>query len=383
MTGAGVHPGWQEIAHGRAPTAGAVSRIATQQEIRLGSDGAGRLRDRLHHEVLGLGPLEPLVADRRVTDVLVNGTNGVWVDRGGGLEATGTRFADDASVRRLAVRLAGLAGQRLDDACPYVDGVLSGGIRLHAILPPLVTDGPHLSLRVPRRTAPDLPVLREWGMVSHTLESLLRDIVHARLSFVVGGGTGTGKTTLLGAMLHEVGSRERVVVVEDVRELATEHPHVVRLQGRAANVEGRGAVGLTDLVRQSLRMRPDRLVIGEVRGAEVRELLTALNTGHQGGCGTVHANACPDVVTRFEALGALAGLDVPAVHAQLGSAVQLVIHLDRATGPRRVREVALLRRAADGRVDTWSAVRCTLDDDLVRGPAWATLQSLLHPGPTS
>ena len=202
-----------------------------------------------------------------------------------------------------------------------------------------------------------------------------------RCSFVVSGGTGSGKTTLLGAMLGEVDVCERLVIVEDVRELAIAHPHVVRLQSRPANVEGRGEIGLTSLVRQSLRMRPDRLVVGEVRGAEVREMLAALNTGHEGGCSTLHANTSADVVARFEALGALAGLAPTAVHAQLLSAVQVVVHLRRSSGRRFVDTVAALGRGADGRPEVIPALTRGTDKHTVIGKAWPTLSQLLDLDP--
>lgn len=297
-----------------------------------------------------LGPLGSLLEDPRVTDLLVNGAAGVWVDRGGGAVPAGVRLQDDRTVRRLAVRLAALAGTRLDEACPWIDGLLPGGVRLHAILPPLVDGGAHLSLRVPRRSLPGLADLRAWGALDAVAETVLRAVVSSGVSFVVSGGTGSGKTTLLAALLGLVPAQERVVVVEDVRELRVDHPHVVHLQGRVANVEGRGEVRLTTLVRQSLRMRPDRVVVGEVRGAEVRELMSALNTGHEGGCGTVHANTAGDVVSRFEALGSLADLSPAAVHAQLASAIQVVLHVDRREDGRRLREIAMLRRGEDGRV---------------------------------
>ena len=298
-----------------------------------------------------LGPVAPVVDDPAVTDVLVNGAAGVWADRGSGVEQVDVTLADDRSARRLAVRLAALAGQRLDESSPWVDGQLPGGVRLHAVLPPLVDDGAHVSLRIPRRRVPSLGDLEQWGSLDRPGARVLEALVRSRTSFVVSGGTGSGKTTLLGALLSRCHAAERLVVVEDVRELRISHPHVVHLQGRANNVEGRGEVTLTTLVRQSLRMRPDRVVVGEVRGAEVRELLTALNTGHEGGCGTVHANAAVDVVARFEALGALAGMSGPAVHAQLASAIEVVVHVTRdQAGRRRIREVSLLRRGTDGLV---------------------------------
>lgn len=329
------------------------------------TDGATEL-------LTALGPLGPLLEDRHVTDLLVNGADGVWVDRGDGVESADVTLQDGRSVRRLAVRLAALAGARLDEACPWVDGLLPGGVRLHALLPPLVEGGAHLSLRVPRRSVPGLADLRAWGAFDAVGETVLRAVVTARVSFVVSGGTGSGKTTLLAALLGLVPLHERVVVVEDVRELRVEHPHVVHLQGRAANVEGRGEVRLTTLVRQSLRMRPDRVVVGEVRGAEVRELMSALNTGHEGGCGTVHANAAADVVSRFEALGALADLSPAAVHAQLASAIQVILHVDRREDGRRLREVAMLRRGADGRVRCETALTGG-PGGWRRGPAWDPL----------
>lgn len=368
---------WQHIRGGRPPSEGAVTSIAEQDAVRLGSAGVDSLRRELRSEVLGAGPLEPLLADPAVTDVLVNGVDGVWVDRGEGLQQESVRFSDAASVRRLAVRLAAVAGARLDDACPWVDGLLPGGVRLHGILPPLVADGAHLSLRIPRRVSPDLAALQGLGLCGEEVTAVLRRVVQRRVSFVITGGTGSGKTTLLGAMLQAVDPTERIVLVEDVRELSVQHPHVVRLQGRTANVEGRGEVTLTTLVRQSLRMRPDRLVVGEVRGAEVREMMSALNTGHEGGASTLHANAIADVPSRFEALGALAGLPAEAVHAQLASAISVVIHLARHQGRRAVREIGVVRRAPGGRLA--EVVPALLGGD--RLPGWTDLATLLELDP--
>ena len=365
---------WQQIREGKAPSSRTVDGIAERDALRLGADGVADLSADLRREVLGAGPLEPLLADPAVTDVLVNGVDGVWADRGEGLERAAVRFSDADAVRRLAVRLATLAGQRLDDACPWVDGLLPGGVRLHGILPPLVADGAHLSLRIPRRVSPDLALLQEWGMFGTPTAGVLREIISQRVSFVITGGTGSGKTTLLGAMLQAVDPGERIVLVEDTRELAVHHPHVVRLQGRAANVEGRGEVALATLVRQSLRMRPDRLVIGEVRGAEVREMMSALNTGHEGGASTLHANAIADVPARFEALGALAGLPADAVHAQFASAIAVVIHLAKLDGTRALREIGVVQRTPGARL---ADVVPALGPGGVPEQGWAQLCALI------
>ena len=372
---------WAQIRQGRAPTQVLVAQVLDGDAVVLGESGVLRARTELAAQVLGAGPLEPLLADPQVTDVLVNAGAGVWVDRGDGLTRADCDVGDEQAVRRLAVRLAGIAGRRLDDTSPYVDGLLPGGVRLHAVLPPIAVEGSHISLRVPRRVAPSLDDLARWGTFSTGWLRVLEALVSRRCSFVVSGGTGSGKTTLLGAMLGEVNDRERLVIVEDVRELAIDHPHVVRLQSRPANVEGRGEIGLTSLVRQSLRMRPDRLVVGEVRGAEVREMLTALNTGHEGGCGTLHANTGADVVARFEALGALAGLSPTAVHAQLLSAVQVVVHVRRGYGRRFVDTVAVLARGADGRPEVESALTRGAVGETVIGPAWPVLAGLLNLDP--
>jgi pilus assembly protein CpaF len=369
------------IRRGRVPDAASVHDIAAAEAARLGDGGVEAARAVLSSEVLGLGPLEACVADQAVTDVLVNGDGSVWVDRGGGVTPAGLEL-DPSAARRLAVRLAALAGRRLDESQAWVDGLLPSGIRLHAILPPLVDGGAHVSLRVPRARGMGLAGLRASGMFDEDVEDLLRALVLARGSFVVSGGTGSGKTTVLAAMLAEVPVAERIVVVEDVRELAVAHPHVVRLQGRGANVEGQGAVGLVDLVRQALRMRPDRLVVGEVRGAEVREMLAALNTGHEGGCGTVHANAPADVPRRFDALGALAAMPRDAVQTQLASAVQAVVHVDRAVGGSSVGERGVGgRRVASLSVLRWTGTEAVCDLALDassgrRGPGWDQLATV-------
>ncbi|MGA9873822.1 MAG: TadA family conjugal transfer-associated ATPase, partial [Rhodococcus sp. (in: high G+C Gram-positive bacteria)] len=311
----------------------------------------------LQTELTGAGPLEPLLGDPSVADVLVTAPDEVWVDRGAGLERTTIRFSDEAAVRRLCQRLALSAGRRLDDAQPWVDGQLPGvgdgtfGVRLHAVLAPVARGGSCLSLRILRPTTQGLTALAGRGAIEPEALTLLRRIVDARLAFLVVGGTGAGKTTLLAALLGEVRSTERIVCVEDAAELAPSHPHVVRMVARAPNIEGVGEVTVRQLVRQALRMRPDRLVVGEVRGAEVVDLLTALNTGHDGGAGTIHANSPAEVPARLEALAALGGMDRAALHSQVGAALQVVLHVHRgADGRRRLREIAVVDTDESGRV---------------------------------
>ncbi|MBB6174157.1 pilus assembly protein CpaF [Nocardiopsis mwathae] len=321
---------------------------------------------RLRADLAGAGPLDPLLADPEITDILVNGPGEVWVDDGGGLRRVhDVRFPDDGAVRRLARRLAAQAGRRLDSAAPWCDARLPSGARFHAVLPPVAPEGACLSLRLPRRRVFSLAELVGDGTVPAAGARLLLNLVAARAAFLVCGGTGTGKTTLLSALLSLVDPEERIVLVEDSAELAPEHPHVVRLQSRPPNIEGSGEVSMPQLVRQALRMRPDRLVVGEVRGAEVVGLLAALNTGHEGGACTLHANTAADLPARVEALGCAAGLGREAVHSQLAATRVLVIHLVRDPGGRRrVADVRVLRRASSGSVRTVPAVTFTADGSI-------------------
>jgi pilus assembly protein CpaF len=327
-------------------------------------------------ELAGAGPLEPLLRAPDVTDVLVNGPGQVWVDRGSGPELTGVRFPDDDAVRRLAVRLAATAGRRLDDASPWVDVGLGDGTRLHAILSPVSGSGTCLSLRVLRRTSHSLSELAALGTLPGASEELLRQVVARRLAFLVTGGTGSGKTTLLSALLGAADPSDRIVLCEDAPELTPQHPHVVRLLTRPPNVEGIGLVTLRDLVRQALRMRPDRLVVGEVRGAEVTDLLAALNTGHDGGCGTLHANRPAEVPARLEGLGVAAGLDRAAVHSQAAAALVVVVHLRRTPAGRRLTELGVVRRSGERVVvdPGWRA-------DGGPAPAADRLRELVEDGP--
>ncbi len=330
----------------RAESGGVVGDTEVLRSLRV-----------LQTELTGAGILEPLLCADGTTDVLVTAPDAVWVDDGNGLRRTSIRFADEAAVRRLAQRLALSTGRRLDEAQPWVDGQLTGigtgqfSVRLHAVLPPIAAGGTCLSLRVLRPATQDLAALKRSGTIEPQAAKLLDDIIDARLAFLISGGTGAGKTTLLSAMLGAVGFGERIVCVEDAAELAPGHPHLVKLVARCANIEGVGEVTVRDLVRQALRMRPDRIVVGEVRGAEVADLLAALNTGHDGGAGTVHANNPAEVPARLEALAALGGLDRAALHSQLAAAVQVVVHVSRTrNGTRRLSEIGVLRPGDDGRV---------------------------------
>lgn len=329
----------------RAEAGGPVGHAQVLDALRL-----------LRQEFTGAGPLEPLLAEPGVTDVLVTSPDQVWVDDSQGLRPTNVRFADEEAVRRLAQRLALSAGRRLDDAQPYVDGWLPdslppGRVRLHAVLPPIAERGTCISLRVLRPTTHDLSALHVLNTFDDEGAKLIELVVAARLAFLVTGGTGAGKSTLLSAMLGAVSPTERIVSVEDVGELQPAHPQFVRLIARPPNIEGAGEITLRDLVREALRMRPDRLVVGEVRGFEVCELLNALNTGHDGGACTLHANSPGEVPARLEALAALGGLSRSALHSQLAAAVQVVLHMRRsAAGQRRLAEVGVLSRDERGEV---------------------------------
>ncbi len=382
----GTDPTWLE--HVRAGLANAGARTGTSVDaarvaevLRAGGRPVGAsslltLVDALDRESSGAGPLDALLRQPGITDVLVNGAEQVYIDRGRGLEPADIAFADDAAVRRLAQRLAAAGGRRLDDASPFVDVRLRDGSRLHAALAPVASPGTLLSLRVPARRVFTLDQLVESGTVPPAGARVLADLVASRTAFLVTGGTGSGKTTLLSCLLSLVPADERIVLVEDSAELRPDHPHVVGLEARPPNVEGAGAIGLRDLVRHALRMRPDRLVVGEVRGAEVVDLLSALNTGHEGGCSTVHANSVVDVPARLEALAATAGMGRDAVHAQVVAGLRVVVHLHRLGGQHRLAQVGVLTRA-DGGVVCRPALRVD-SGRLLTGSAATELERLLY-----
>lgn len=368
------------VGRGDAPSRTSVAAAVRRGGYLLGDAQVLALADELRSAMVGLGPLEQVLADPSVTDVRVNGPGPVWVDRGTGLERSDARIEDEQDARSLAQRLATQAGRRLDDAVPWVDAALPGGLRLHAVLPPVAVAGTHVSLRVLPFRNRRIDDLQALGAMSPRTADLLRRIISSRQSFLVTGGTGTGKTTVLAAMLAEVPARERIVVVEDSAELAVRHPHVVQLQGRSPNVEGRGGVEMATLVRQALRMRPDRLVVGEVRGAEIKDMLAALNTGHDGGCATLHANSTRSVPARVEALAATAGIAPAAAASQFIAAISLVVHLVRRDGLRIVGQVGVVRSRDDG-VVVESAVSSSADGVDSQGPAADELEQLLDCSP--
>lgn len=366
----------QAVLAEQLPLTGARLAAAVQSTGKLlGSAGTLRTVDRVQAELQGLGPLQHLVADPAVTDILVNGPDEVWVDGADGLLRTSDRFSADAEVRALATRLISAGGRRLDDGNPCVD-VRLAAFRVHAVLAPVSTRGTLLSIRVQRQREFSIEELTASGTLDPFMGNALRAVVERRLNFLVSGATGTGKTTLLSTLLALSAPTERLVTVEDSAELNPSHPHTVPLQSRHGNAEGAGAVDLAELVRQALRMRPDRLIVGECRGAEVRELLTAMNTGHSGAGGTIHANSAESVPARLMALGSLAGLNRDAVTLQAASALDVVVHLVRGQTGRRVAVIGLVEVDDSGQLTVRPAL---IRHGTACEPAsgWPRLQELL------
>lgn len=341
--------------------------------------GAGQLLDVLailRAEFSGAGPLQDLLAAGGCTDVLVNGASSVWVDTGDGLHRVQSPFSAEAQVRRLAQRLAGAAGRRLDDAVPFCDARLPDGTRLHAALDTVASPGTLISLRLPPRERFTVADLVHRRAIPAEAVGWLNALIACRATFLISGSTGSGKTTVLEALLHLVPPHDRVLILEDSAELRPDHPHVCSLQGRPANIEGEGEIRLVDLVRQALRMRPDRLVVGEVRGAEVVAMLSAFNTGHEGGAGTIHASGPERVPARIEALALAAGLDRPAVHAQMAAGLDAVVHVERGRGHRRLAAIAELERRADGFASAVEVLRFGADSVEVVSPGSALVRRL-------
>ncbi len=335
-----------------AAASGAPAGVELDRQVRdlvdteaalLGEEDRAALIAGIVRDTVGLGPLEDLLADPTVEEVMVNGPDEVYVERGGRIEPVDAHFGDEEELRNAIERILAPLGRRIDELSPMVDARLADGSRVNAVIPPLAVDGPALSIR---RFGVERPGPRELvalGTLSEPQLDALRGAVGERRTVLVSGGTGSGKTTLLNALSSFVGAGERLVTIEDAAELRLQRRHVVRLESRPAGVEGRGEVTIRDLLRNALRMRPDRIVIGEVRGAEALDLLTALNTGHRGALSTVHANSPADALARLETLALMAGLGLPheSIAAQVRRGIDLVVHIERrADGSRRVTEIA-------------------------------------------
>jgi pilus assembly protein CpaF len=314
-----------------------VGELVDREAAALSTDRRALLAELVLRDTVGLGPLEPLLSDPAVEEVMVNGPDEVYLERAGRIERTDVRFESDGALRDTIERILAPVGRRVDELNPMVDARLSDGSRVNVIIPPLAVDGPALSIRRFTAARPDPDELVRSGTLTRELRELLAESVEGRRSILISGGTGSGKTTLLNALSVYIGGGERIVTIEDAAELRLRQPHVVRLESRPASVEGRGAVTIRDLLRNALRMRPDRIVIGEVRGAEALDLLTALNTGHDGALSTVHANSPQDALRRLETLALMAGLGLPheAIREQVGRGLDLVVHLVRALDGRR------------------------------------------------
>jgi pilus assembly protein CpaF len=371
-----------ESARADSARAGALAD-GLEAEVRALVEREAAVLDELDREALcervlrlatGLGPLEPLLGDSAVDEVMVNGPGAVYVERRGRLERAGVTFEGEAELMHAIERILAPLGRRVDEASPLCDARLADGSRVNVVIPPLALSGPCLTIRRFRRQGFSLEDLVENGTLPVALAEFLGRCVRARASILVSGGTGSGKTTTLGALSGALPETERIVTIEDAAELRLRQPHVVRLEARPPNLEGLGEVTIRQLVRNALRMRPDRIVVGEVRGAEALDMLMALNTGHEGSLTTVHANSPPDALRRVETLALMAGLGLPhaAIREQLAGALQLVVHQARGPDGRRsvesVAEVVRLGDAAGTRelYAAGAALREPLDSELAR-----------------
>jgi pilus assembly protein CpaF len=319
-----------------------VGHLLTREGPVLSNAERTSLVRQIVDAALGLGVLEPLLADETITEIMVNGPGDVWIERDGKLERVKTRFADEAQLYQTIDRIVSAVNRRVDESSPMVDARLPGGERVNVIIPPLALNGPSITIRrFPRSFSMD--ELMELGTLDESVRRLLGACVRARFNLIVSGGTGTGKTTLLNALSAFIPESERIITIEDSAELQLQQPHVISLESRPPNVEGKGQVAIRDLVRNSLRMRPDRILVGEVRGAETLDMLQAMNTGHEGSIATVHANSAEDAIMRLETLASMTDLTIPfeALRDQVNSAIDVIVQLERnIDGSRRVVEVA-------------------------------------------
>ncbi|HEY9682672.1 MAG TPA: CpaF family protein [Oculatellaceae cyanobacterium] len=325
--------------------------LIDEEQLPLNVEQRARVVRDVLHETLGLGPLEPLLAEQNVNDILVNGSQNVWIDRDGRLEETEIHFKDDAHLLHVINRIVARVGRRIDESSPIVDARLPDGSRVNAIIPPLALNGPTLSIRRFRTQPFSIEEMLERGAMSHEMAEFLAHAVAAKLNILISGGTSAGKTTLLNLLSGYISDRERIVTIEDTAELRLQQRHVVRLESRPSNIEGQGSVTQRDLVKNALRMRPDRIIVGEVRGAEALDMLQAMNTGHEGSLTTVHANSPRDALSRIETLVLLAGIDLSqrSIREQIGSAFDMVVQIKRLQdGTRKVVSIAEVTGVQEG-----------------------------------
>ena len=319
-----------------------VAEIAAEERIQLNSVEQRNLVTKLVNDMIGLGPLEPLLADEGITDIMVNGASRVYIERSGKLELTNVRFRDDAHVMNVATRIVSTIGRRVDESTPLCDARLLDGSRVNIIIPPLAIDGPSISIRKFSKKKITLDVMSRQSNLSVAMANVLKIAGRCRLNILISGGTGSGKTTLLNAISQLIDQGERIVTIEDAAELQLQQPHVVRLETRPANLEGNGEIAMRDLVKNALRMRPDRIILGEVRGAEAVDMLQAMNTGHEGSLGTIHANRPREALTRLENMIGMASINLPskAVRTQIASALDMIIQVSRMRdGVRRITQI--------------------------------------------
>jgi pilus assembly protein CpaF len=320
-----------------------LKKVLADEAIPLTADEQARLVDEVSADVLGYGPLQPFLLDASITEVMANNLDGIWVERAGKLELTDARFVSEDHLRRVIERIVSAVGRRIDESQPMVDARLPDGSRVNAIIPPLAVDGPSLTIRKFAKDIYGAKDLVEIGTASPEVMAMLASCVEGKMNILVSGGTGTGKTTFLNALSTFIPHDERIVTIEDAVELQLDQRHVVRLESRPINIENRGEITIRDLVRNSLRMRPDRIIVGEVRGGEALDMLQAMNTGHEGSLSTLHANTPRDALARLETMVLMAGLDLPlrAIREQVASAIDLIVHLSRLRdGTRRITQLA-------------------------------------------
>jgi pilus assembly protein CpaF len=317
------------------------------QEATLSSAERARLGSQIAADIFGYGPLEPLLSDATVSEIMVNGAHTIWVEREGRLSETSLRFDDDSHLRRIINKMVGQVGRRIDESSPMVDARLPDGSRVNAVIPPLSLSGPLLTIRKFSKKRFDLPDMIRIGTLTTETNEFLQRCILAGLNILISGGTGSGKTTLLNALSTAIPDSDRIVTIEDAAELRLDQRHVLRLEARPKNIEGEGEVAIRELVRNSLRMRPDRIIVGEVRGSEALDMLQAMNTGHDGSLCTVHANTCRDALSRIETMVLMAGFDLPvrAIRQQVASALDLIVHLERLEdGSRKVTTITEVQR---------------------------------------